>query len=136
MSTLTRDAYAQLIREDLEALNALPKSSLERRHIEDVLNWSIRAAYEGEAKLHTKLAEAEQQNAHLLGVLESANNTANRRGARIRDLEAEVKGLRTALEQMLASAVPHPTEHPTMTAAWENARKSLAAPATAEVKRG
>lgn len=44
-------------------------------------------------------------------------------------LEAEVTRLRAALEQMLASAVPHPTEHPTMTTAWENARKALAAPA-------
>lgn len=31
-----------------------------------------------------------------------------------------------ALEVMLASAYPHPTEHPTMTAAWELGRSALA----------
>lgn len=38
--------------------------------------------------------------------------------ARIRDLEAEVG-------KMLASAHPHPVEHPTMTEAWISARAVL-----------
>ena len=35
--------------------------------------------------------------------------------------------LREALETMLKSAVPHPVEHPTMTAAWKTARAALSA---------
>jgi hypothetical protein len=31
-----------------------------------------------------------------------------------------------ALKVMLASAMPHPVEHPTMTAAWKIARAALA----------
>jgi len=35
--------------------------------------------------------------------------------------------LRVALDTMLKSAVPHPVEHPTMTAAWKTARAALSA---------
>ena len=43
-------------------------------------------------------------------------------------LLAEREGLRAALETMLRSAVPHPTEHPTMTEAWAIAKTALSAP--------
>lgn len=35
------------------------------------------------------------------------------------DLAATVAGLRGTIETLLKSAVPHPVEHPTMTAAWK-----------------
>jgi len=43
------------------------------------------------------------------------------------DLAATVAGLRGAIETLLDSAVPHPVEHPTMTAAWKVGEQALAA---------
>lgn len=40
-------------------------------------------------------------------------------------LRARVAQLEGAIRKMLDSAVPHPVEHPTMTAAWESARATL-----------
>lgn len=41
---LNKPAYVKLIKEDLEWLLQQPRT-LERDHIEDVLNWSINATY-------------------------------------------------------------------------------------------
>lgn len=41
--------------------------------------------------------------------------------------QSTAAGLRRALEEVLASAVPHPVEHPTMTAAWKVGHVALAA---------
>lgn len=58
----------------------------------------------------------------------------NRRGEQIEEFratlaqyEAELRKCSAALRQMLDSAHPHPTEHPTMTAAWPIGRAALAA---------
>lgn len=40
--------------------------------------------------------------------------------------EARCRELMAALEDVLASASPHPTEHPRMAVAWSNARAALA----------
>lgn len=45
----------------------------------------------------------------------------------VEDASNENKVLREALKTMLKSAVPHPVEHPTMTAAWKTARAALSA---------
>lgn len=41
------------------------------------------------------------------------------------ELRAEVERLREALTDVLASAFPHPKEHPTMYAAWKKAQDAL-----------
>jgi hypothetical protein len=41
------------------------------------------------------------------------------------DRDAACLRMREALETVLASAYPHPTEHPTMTAAWKIGRAAL-----------
>lgn len=51
-------------------------------------------------------------------------------------LRAEVAALRKALEDVLTSATPHPTQHPAMYAAWAAARKLLAPPPQNEEKAG
>lgn len=101
MSTLTREAYAQLIREDLEVLNALP-DTLERRHIQDVLNWSIRAAYENEAELRTKLAEVERLKEAEVKGLREQNDELKYRLRAWQDAEAE--------RQALAAPAPKESE--------------------------
>lgn len=45
--------------------------------------------------------------------------------------EARIAELETAVRDLLASAHPHPVEHPTMTAAWARARAALGAKADA-----
>ena len=45
MTTINREAYQQLIDEDLEWLATTP-ASLERAHIEEVLRWSVAAIYD------------------------------------------------------------------------------------------
>lgn len=46
MGNVSYDGYKQLIKGDIEALNkAMSEYSLERRHIVEVLNWSIEALY-------------------------------------------------------------------------------------------
>lgn len=46
MGTLNKVGYSELIRDDIKALNnAMGEYSLERRHIVEVLNWSIEALY-------------------------------------------------------------------------------------------
>jgi hypothetical protein len=44
----------------------------------------------------------------------------------MRHLRAQVAALRAEIVNLLASAHPHPVEHPTMTAAWQRARAALA----------
>lgn len=44
-TTLNRAAYQRLIDEDIAELQKLP-DTLERRHIEDVLRWSVAAIYD------------------------------------------------------------------------------------------
>jgi maltose-binding protein MalE len=52
---------------------------------------------------------------------------AEERTARERDaLTSQVATMRAEIVNMLASAHPHPVEHPTMTAAWQRARAALA----------
>lgn len=46
--------------------------------------------------------------------------------AAIIDAETGLSELIAALRTMLASAYPHPVEHPTMTAAWATGRAALA----------
>jgi len=44
--TLNKEAYTKLVKEDIEALNvSMEEHSLERRHIEEVLRWSIQSLY-------------------------------------------------------------------------------------------
>ena len=45
MSTLNREAYERLIKEDIEWLKQFP-DTLQRDHIEQILYWSICALYE------------------------------------------------------------------------------------------
>ena len=43
---LNKQAYQQLIDQDIEELNKfMPVHSLERKHIVDVLNWSVNKIY-------------------------------------------------------------------------------------------
>ena len=43
---LNKQAYQQLIDQDIEELNKfMPEHSLERKHIVDVLNWSVDKIY-------------------------------------------------------------------------------------------
>jgi DNA repair exonuclease SbcCD ATPase subunit len=62
MSEINRAAYEQLIREDLAMLaEMMPKSCLERRHIEQVLRWSIDAQYVEIRDLRQRLEEVEKR---------------------------------------------------------------------------
>lgn len=46
MSQINKKSYVELIQLDIEKLNQfMPEESLERKHIEVVLNWSIKALY-------------------------------------------------------------------------------------------
>lgn len=46
MTRLNREGYVKLIEEDIAEMNKhMAEMSLERRHIEDVLRWSITALY-------------------------------------------------------------------------------------------
>jgi len=45
--TLNRQAYQQLVDEDLAWLAQQPRT-LERDHIEQIIRWSIRVLYDGE----------------------------------------------------------------------------------------
>ena len=45
MTIINRAAYQRLIDEDIQELRKLP-DTLERRHIEDVLKWSVGAIYD------------------------------------------------------------------------------------------
>lgn len=65
------------------------------------------------AELEVQVKAAMQDYARLM--LEKAKSVEQR------------AALAAALEKMLASAVPHPVEHPTMTEAWKVARAALAA---------
>lgn len=43
---LNKEAYQQLIDDDIKELNKhMPEHSLERKHIVDVLNWSVSKIY-------------------------------------------------------------------------------------------
>lgn len=70
MGKLDYNGYTELIKADIEALNkAMSEYSLERRHIEEVLNWSIEALY-GEKTdidiLKEKLSIEERKNEMLV----------------------------------------------------------------------
>lgn len=63
-------------------------------------------------------------DAHNMAAIALATTLKNdHRDARIAQLEEEIR-------KMLASAVPHPVEHPTMTAAWESAQATLSGSST------
>lgn len=62
----------------------------------------------------------ETDNGALTGVISSDESERNAR------LIAAAPELLAALEQMVASAFPHPVEHPSMTAAWAVARSAIA----------
>jgi hypothetical protein len=61
---------------------------------------------------------ARTQRDEAVQALRVASNDANA-------AEAEVERLRGVIRTMIASAVPHPIEHPTMTQAWADARAVL-----------
>jgi hypothetical protein len=70
MGKLNYTGYTELIKADIEALNkAMSEYSLERRHIVEVLNWSIEALY-GEKTdvdiLKEKLSIEQRQNEMLV----------------------------------------------------------------------
>jgi len=51
MTQLNKQTYQQLIKEDIEQLNKfMPEHSLERKHIVDVLNWSVNQIYPDKPK--------------------------------------------------------------------------------------
>jgi hypothetical protein len=52
--------------------------------------------------------------------------------AQLADRDAHIAELKKVLRLMVDSAVPHPVEHPTMTAAWKVARAALADPPATE----
>lgn len=64
------------------------------------------------------LVESNRREADAMGKLDASELRAHRAERRARELEA-------GLREMLASAHPHPVEHPTMTAAWATARALL-----------
>ena len=46
MKTINKTAYCELIEKDIEALNKyMPESSLEKKHIVEILNWSVKQLY-------------------------------------------------------------------------------------------
>lgn len=48
---LNKKAYQQLIDEDIQALTKwMPEHSLEKKHIIDVLNWSVNQIYKDDRK--------------------------------------------------------------------------------------
>jgi len=73
------------------------------------------------------LSEKDTKNTGFYGRLAAKMTTErNSAAARAEAAEAHAARLRRALEEVLNSAYPHPTEHPTMTAAWEVGRSALA----------
>lgn len=97
------DGYDVAIELLCEAEEALEQAEAQLRFIAEEGTAEINAAVE----LRERLAEARRERD---------------------EARAENARLREALELMLASARPHPVLHPTMTAAWAQAREALAAP--------
>ena len=82
-----------------------------REAIRDVLNPPLLALAD---QLEAARAEVERMSLEGEGIL-----------SRTRALLAERDAYRAMLRDLLASAHPHPTEHPTMTKQWERARELL-----------
>lgn len=97
---LNKTAYEKLIQEDINELNhVLPEYSLIRRHIVEVLNWSVKSEYPDDQKSNeTKFAELQstidQQNAEIEGFREHIKETFNSK-------ESECESLRNNLTQVM-----------------------------------
>lgn len=56
MGTLNKQAYQKLIQEDIEELEKyMPEHSLEKKHIIDVLKWSVRNLYHDDGMIVSEL---------------------------------------------------------------------------------
>ena len=66
-TTLNKKFYTQLIDEDIEELEKyMPKHSLEKSHIIDVLKWSIREIYKCEGSEEIDTDEQQLQQADVI----------------------------------------------------------------------